>query len=243
MLKVYMRAALALLLVVAARARNYEVCILTAQRPNNVSYVQGLVRSLGMEGVAMRDATLVDADNSLIAPLGPKMPTALRALADCEDDGNDVVVGVPCKVQQTNLDVVMALETCQLQAMRSHKKFVLFIEDDMDPCPGSMRTVDAVLRDSTHVHAVRFSKFSRAFAIRAWAIPDLLREIRLQADLAPYDLILWSTHWNRKRTFFHAHATNLFHHVGDTSTVQHRNEPGYRNVYGKMRSDYCGEPL
>jgi len=221
----------------------FEVCVLTAERPQNASYIAGHLRALQWEGLSPADMTVVDVDGSADLPKPVKVPAVRRADPNCLDDGKDVVAGVPCRVHQNNLDVATALRLCYREAVAAKKHWILFLEDDMVACEGSIQSVEKALREARHVAAVKFSKFSRAFAVQLHSAHDLAREIERQADVAPYDMVLWGNRWNGKTNIFQIYPSNLFHHVGAVSTVLYRNEPGYRKVYGQMRSDVCGEPL
>jgi len=213
-----------LLLCACAPARpSFHTCVLTSQRPDNVSYVERAVQSLRAEGFAR--ITVVDAQSM----------ARHRKVAQCADDGQDVEAGVPCKVLQSNYSVAMALWRCDARARKA--KWLLFVEDDMEACPGSLRAIQAALR-SSRARAVQFSKFSRAFAVRRGAaVLELVANIRCQAHAAPYDIVLWNTFAGAPRT------RNLFHHVGTVSTVQYRNKEHYIKKYSDMRSDVCGQPL
>jgi len=221
----------------------FEVCVLTAERPHNASYVGQSLRTLQWEGVNMADVTVVDVDGSAELPHAVKVPAVHRASPNCIDDGKDVVVGVSCRVHQNNLDVAMALQLCYKEALAAHKPWILFVEDDMVACEGSIQSVETALREATQVAAVKFSKFSRAFAVQLRSAPDLAREILRQVDMVAYSVVLWSNSWNRKTNIFQIYPSNLFHHVGATSTALYKNENGYRKVYGKKHSDVCGEAL
>ena len=113
---------------------SFHTCVLTSSRPNNASYVERAVGSLRDGGFAR--VTVVDAQS-----MGKH-----RKLAQCVDDGRDVEVGVPCKVLQSNYDVAMALWHCDARARKA--KWLLFVEDDMEACPGSLRAIKAALRSS-----------------------------------------------------------------------------------------------
>lgn len=206
----------------------YHVCLLTSDRPQ--SYVKHSIRSLYREGFSTM--SVIDADGA--SGFGLNV-SSFRKLADCVDDGKDVVEGVPCKVQQSNYDVAMALWVCDSHARKA--KWILFVEDDMEACAGSLKEVKAALKSSV-LSAVQFSKFSRAFAVRRGAsVLDLVSSIRCQAHLAPYDVVLWNTFPARTIT------RNLFHHMGTVSTIQYRNEDDYLAAYSHMRSDVCGQKL
>ena len=217
-----LRAVLLLCACVLART-SFHTCVLTSSRPNNASYVERAVGSLRDGGFAR--VTVVDAQS-----MGKH-----RKLAQCVDDGRDVDVGVPCKVLQSNYDVAMALWHCDARARKA--KWLLFVEDDMEACAGSLKEVKAALKSSA-LSAVQFSKFSRAFAVRRGAsVLDLVSNIRCQARSAPYDMVLWNTFPSRTVT------RNLFHHMGTVSTIQYRNEDGYLAAYSHMRGDVCGQAL
>jgi len=229
----------------------FEVCVLTARRPENASYVEGALRSLEREGVSMRDVTVVDTDGEARARLGDfgeaKVPPLLdrRRLADCVDDGRDVSSGVPCRVLQSNYDVSMALSLCESAARAAGKDWILVMEDDVEACEGSMEAISARLREAQGEPStclVNFSKFSRGYALRARHALDLMAEIRAKASETPYDHVLMRGSWPGAAARA-VHGQNQFHHVGEVSTVLYRNEQGYRGEFGAMRSDVCGEPL
>lgn len=220
----------------------YEVCVLSARRPHNASYVRNTLASLQRE--RMGDVTVVDVDGAAdLSGFAVKAPLVDRERAGCVDDGKDVAAGVPCRVHQGNLDAAAALHACYVEAAASRKRWVLFLEDDVEACEGSRLEVENALREARHVAAVKFSKYSRAFAVDLRQIHDLAREIVRQADVAPYEFVVFGNRWNGVPNVFQIHPTNLFHHVGAVSTVQFRNERAYIKVYGKMKGDVCGERL
>lgn len=217
-----------LLLCVPSDCGLYHVCLLTSERP--LSYVKHSIRSLHKEG--FRAITVIDADGA--SGFGVNV-SAFRKLADCVDDGKDVVEGVSCKVEQSNYDVAMALWVCDSRARKA--KWILFVEDDMEACAGSLKEVKAALKSSA-LSAVQLSKFSRAFAVRRGvSVLDLVSNIRCQAHSAPYDIVLWNTFPARTVT------RNLFHHMGTVSTIQYRNKDDYLAAYSHMRGDVCGQAL
>ena len=233
-----------------ATQEEFEVCVITSGRPKNASYIAKNLESFRGEDVKMRDITVVNTDGSA----GPwleafddiKSPNLLstRRRSECVDDGKDVATGVPCRVLQSNYDVSMALSVCQNAAFKENKKWILFVEDDVTVCAGAMAKVRHELAQyqNEEVSLVSFSKFSRCFAVSVWFSTQMALEIRQWASVKPYDHVMWSNTWagNSKQVQY---ATNLFHHIGETSTLAYRNEDGYKEMYGSMRADSCGQGL
>ncbi len=81
------------------------------------------------------------------------------------------------------------------------------------------------------------------YALRIRCLLDLVYEIRAQALSTPHDIVVvgwpWTDDENSKNTFDH----NLFHHVGEISTISYRNKQYYRDAYDEMRKDLCGQAL
>jgi len=203
----------------------YHMCLLTSQRPK--SYIKESLNSLRREGFG--SITIIDTDGSYGSL--PNM-SSYRKIADCIDDGLDVLSGLPCKVEQSNYDVAMALWVCDLHA--NNAKWIIFIEDDMEACQNSLRDVKSALLDSDD-NVIQFSKFSRAFAVRRGrAVLELFSSIRCHASTTPYDIVLWNTFPHHTKTL------NLFHHMGVVSTIAYRNTENYLQQYAQMRSDVCG---
>jgi len=203
----------------------YHICLLTSKRPK--SYVQQSLKSMRNEGFG--GITVIDTDGSFGSSLNI---SSYRKTAECIDDGLDVSSGLPCKVEQSNYDVAMALWVCDLHA--ENAKWIIFVEDDMEACYNSLSDVKKALL-TTDNDAVQFSKFSRAFAIkRGMAVLELFSKIRCHAESTPYDIVLWNTFPHRTKT------VNLFHHIGTVSTIAYRNNEDYMQKYAQMRSDVCG---
>jgi hypothetical protein len=229
----------------------FEVCVVTARRPGNASYVAGHLASLVAEGVDPRDVTVVDVDAGSGAELqgfaGAKLPDvrAVRRMADCVDDGNDVETGVPCPVLQANYDMSMALAVCWEAARGAGKEWLLFAEDDVVACAGSLRKIRQRLeeaRGEPGACMVRFGKGAMGYALRARHALDLVADIRAQAASTPHDLVVVGGAWSgaAERPAF---GENLFHHVGEVSTIPYRNKKNYLDAYGDMRKDVCGQAL
>ena len=228
----------------------FEVCVITSRRPDNVSYITRNLESLRDENVKMQDITVVDTDGSagpwLAAFDNIKSPNLLntRKQSECVDSGEDVASGVPCRVLQSNYDVSMALSVCQNAASKKNKKWILFVEDDVTVCAGAMVKVrhELAQHQNEEVSLVSFSKFSRCFAISVWYSMQMALEIRQWASVKPYDYVMWSNTWTGNSRQI-KYATNLFHHIGETSTLAYRNLDGYKKMYGTMRADHCGQAL
>ena len=229
----------------------FEVCVVTARRPDNVSYVTRNLASLVVQGVDSRDVTVVDVDASSWAFLGffvgVKLPDVrdVRRMADCVDDGNDVKTGVPCPVMQSNYDMSMALTVCWEAARVVGKEWLLFIEDDVVACEGSMQKIRRRLEEisgKAGVSMIRFSKGAMGYALRAKYVLDLVTDIRMQASVKPHDFIVENGDWGggAKQLVF---AENLFHHIGEISSIPYRNKADYVNAYGEQRKDVCGQRL
>jgi len=235
-MKIYILFALYTLTVSYRHQVDFEVCLLNSARPSNASYISHAIVSLITEGVDPRDITVIDTDNSAQFLHHVKLPQIQRNTQDCVDDGKDVEAGLPCKVFQSNFDVMKALETCHRIVVAAAKKWILFLEDDVEACLGSINTVSKVLHHADPQSIIRFSKFSRAFALSIYSTDPLIREIDKNVETTPYDIVLWG---NKPVT----HPSNLFHHVGEVSTISYRNKREYRLAYDAMRSDFCGERL
>jgi hypothetical protein len=236
----------------ALELAQFEACVITSQRPGGISYVAGILASLSAEGLNLRDVTVVDTDGTARAGmakefLAVKLPDVqlTRRLADCVDDGEDVESGVPCRVLQSNYDMSMALAVCAEAARAAGKEWVLFVEDDVVACEGSLEKILRRLeeaRGEPGARMVRFSKGAMGYALRIRHALDLIADIRSQALSTPHDLVDTGGAWSGaagRATF----PENLFHHVGEVSTISYRNKRDYLDKYSEMRKDVCGQPL
>jgi hypothetical protein len=213
--------------------------------------LHGNLKSLVAEGVNLYDVTVIDLDGEarpgLESFVGLKVPNVqiMRKKADCVDDGNDVETGVPCPVLQSNYDMSLALVVCGEAARAAGKEWMLFVEDDVVACAGSIEKILKRIEESRgepETFMVRFSKGAMGYALRIRYMLDLVADIRAQALSSPHDIVVVGGGWINtasKITF----QENLFHHVGEISTIGYRNKQYYRDAYSEMRKDVCGQSL
>jgi len=168
--------------------------------------------------------------------------TLNRTMAQCVDDGNDVATGLPCRVEQTNHDVAMALEVCGVEAARHSKDWILFIEDDVVACDQTLSTVNNTLSsvNASQVAVYRFGKGTQGTAISAKLYGQLIAKIQEFMQSVPFDVVIIYRDDYGVRLVY---PSNLFHHIGNISSVLYRNKRDYLEKYTAMRSDVCGQPL
>lgn len=229
---------------------NFEICILTSLRPKNTSYLETNLMIFKEQGYQLNDITIINIDNSIKNKTffnneNVFMPyiNSLRRSANCAESDDVFSKEIPCKVQQSNYDVALTMGLCESIATKKDKKWVLFIEDDMEPCPESLNTLQSELLKSNNYCAIKFSKFSRAFAMKVGkSILNFVTELYNNVKTYPYDHVLWGNIWNKECTV-KTHNFNLFHHKGLVSTIAYRNNNDYIKEYFKLRNDFCGENL
>jgi len=229
---------------------NFKVCIPYAERPQNASYVDLTLDSLARElspTEMLHDVVVLDLDGVFRQRSGwasrvLQVRRLDRAMAQCVDDGNDVATGLPCRVEQTNLDVVMALEVCGVEAAKHGKEWILFIEDDVVACDQTLSIVNKTLWsvNASQVAVYRFGKGTQGTAVSAKLYGQLVAKIRQFMQSVPFDVVVTYRDDYGVRLVYNS---NLFHHVGDISSVLYRNKRYYIETYGVMRSDVCGQPL
>lgn len=228
---------------------NFEICILTSMRPNNVSYVEKNLLALKKEGFNLNDVSVIDVDNSLqnkqlLKNQSINLPfiNSIRKVIDCTNAIKNDLDKIPCQVQQSNYDVALALGLCESIAKNRNKKWILFIEDDMQACPGSYKKIQIELKKS-NLCPIKFSKFSRAFAISVGqSTLNFVTRLQKLSETHPYDYVLWDNIWNENCNYI-IYTSNLFHHIGQTSTVPYRNDKIYLETYAELRNDFCNERL
>jgi len=241
----------------------FEVCILSARRPRNATYLEKALRAIDKEGQGMHldmwgDVTVVDVDGIYADDekfrrykFIPEVHKR-RIHAGCADDGKDVASGsagrLPCRVWQINLDVLVTLGICHEVARRAGKDWILFVEDDVTACENSLGEIEVKLRETNRVGVrkdacvvVRFSKMYMAYAMHTNCVRVITGEISRRAREMPHDLVI--DELKDRNITVKVHERNLFHHEGVVSTIAYRNEEKYREKYSDLRSDYCGQPL
>jgi predicted transport protein len=241
----------------------FEVCILSARRPGNATYLEGALRAIEKEGrgidldmwgdVSVMDVDGIYADDEkfrrykFISEIHKR-----RIRAGCTDDGKDVAPGsagqLPCRVWQINLDVLVTLGICHKVARRAGKDWILFVEDDVTACENSLGEIQKKLRETNRVGlrkdacvVLRFSKMYMAYAMHTNCVRVITEEISRRAREMPHDLVM--DELKDRNITVKVHERNLFHHEGVVSTIAYRNEENYREKYSVLRSDYCGQPL
>lgn len=241
----------------------FEVCIMSARRPGNITYLGGVLRAIerqkqNIDVDMWRDVTVLDLDGIFSNDetfRGYKFIPEVnkrRIKAECVNDGLDVsseAAGqLPCKVRQINLDVGVTLDICHRVARRAGKEWILFVEDDVNACENSFGEIQAKIREINQQTlrqnacvVLRFSKMYMAYAMHTNCVNGITEEISRQAKELPHDLVIDAMKDGNITVV--VHERNLFHHEGVVSTIAYRNEKSYREKYSEMRSDYCGQPL
>lgn len=218
---------LKLLLVPLSTASEITYCILTSPRPAT-SYLSETLRFLIQEGADASAIMIMDASKS-----GSRMMV----------DVNCSMYPISCEVQQMSLDVVLALRTCAEHTT----DWVVLIEDDVQACPGSIPVLVSTLR-LLPVELTKFAKFSKfglANAFPKQNISPYTNYVIENLHAVPHDLLISSLEWGPvgRPYYYYIHPTNLFHHLGQTSTIPERNDPLFIAMYADLRSDVCGEAL
>lgn len=194
------------------------MCILHAPRPNNVSYVDGAVSEVEKQGGV----------GHVIDTAGYPRVASSQGV-------------IPVAVQQAGHDVVRGLRECAEWQREAAWQWLVMIEDDMVPCEGALEKVTEALELYKDAACIFFSKFSRAFAMSRQYLAGYVSSVLARIDSQPYDIVLRTGVWTDGRLV--TYPVNLFHHVGQVSTVQERNEPEFRRRYEALRSDTCGENM
>ena len=215
------------------------VCILVSRRPN-ATYVDNITEAMRQQGTNI-PGILVDLDDihsTLELPLGfVRFVPPERTMEMC--DLNERDIGRPnCRTRQQARDVALGLRRCS-EATRAHT-WVLFMEDDMQPCPNSMLLVQAWL-STLDPHAVRVAKFGFLPGVVAFPPPrsalSYVESVLSEINETPCDLMLDGS-WRNGSTVFHP-SGNLFTHIGTVSTNAYRNEKEYHDLYDDMRRQSC----
>lgn len=238
----------------AGAVRAYTFCLVTARRPGGVSYLERVVglyqeqHVFGRDGVglAVIDVDGWTADRGLLTGAGVegfRLPA--RKLAAC--DGAPDVEGLPsCRVRQRTLDVVGALDVCA----RETSGWVILVEDDCEPCPGALSESLDILAGLSSAGSTWMAKFSANMCATAFPVPrvsDYSRACLSRLYTHPHDIIFvegWAPHpqQNLKDSaapVVYEHSRNLWHHIGNVSTEEHKNDPAWLARYGAMREDTC----
>jgi hypothetical protein len=212
-------------------------CMVTSERP--VSYLERVVDTFIKERVGEFDGVgliVVNMDGSnwgdrVVHPSARKM-----AVCDTPD-----VEGIPiCKVRQGTLDVTESLLYCANQT----SGWVVLAEDDCEACPGSIQeAVETLARlDSSKVSLVKFSKIATGVAFPRDKVELYARHAQAHVYDRPHDYYS-EREWDPNGGGVHVHGKNLFHHIGEVSTIPYRNHDEYHKMYDDLRSDYCGEAM
>jgi len=210
----------------AIQASEITYCILTSPRPQ-ISYLSETLRFLIQEGADTSAIMVMDASKS-----------SNRLLI--QQDKTNCSYPVSCQVQQMSLDVVLALRTCAEHTT----DWVVLIEDDVQACPGSIPILVNTLHSLPieHTKFAKFSKFGLANAFPKQNINPYTNYVIENLHEVPHDLLISDQGWGAPERSY-IHPTNLFHHLGQTSTIPERNDPSFLALYTALRSDICGELL
>lgn len=229
--------------VPAAATQQSTFCMVTASRPGGVSYLERVVATYVAQNVHRMDGiglVIMDVDGGTQGeaqrgrPEGNRLKE--RKMAECTGVDTE---GLPsCQVRQRTLDITAALSRCQ----EVTSGWVILVEDDCEACPGALDeslTALAGLDPAT----TSMAKLSRNMC--ATAFPVLRVDAYVQATLRrihthPHDIIL-AEEWAPPPARVYRHTRNLFHHIGDISTEETKNDPKWQEMYREMRSDTCFE--
>ena len=226
----------------------YTFCMVTAARPNSVSYLERVVKIYREQHVFGRDGVglaVIDADGwtarrshkGLVH--GFRLPNRGRAL--CDESIPDVE-GIPsCKVRQRALDVVGALSVCSNKT----SGWVILVEDDCEPCAGALsESLEALAGlDPRSVSMARLSVNMCATGFPRERVKAYSQSTLARLYTHPHDIIdvnLWAP---VDTTRVYRHHRNLWHHIGEISTEPHKNDPKWREKYRAWRDDTCFDPI
>lgn len=221
----------------AAALRPTIICMVTAARPGNASYLGHTVPALHEQGVHLRDDVgleVVDVDNSSMG-VGVVLQNRVRVACRPDEEGKP-----SCVVQQSGRDVAASLVQCTERA----SAWVVLLEDDCEVCDGGLdEMLDSIGRlDPASVSMAKYSKFSRAWAFPARKIGAFAASVLRRIETHPYDVTRMEE-WDPRGSVFYQHPFNLFHHIGSVSTETVRNTAAYQRMYHGLRSDTCRERL
>ena len=211
-------------------------CMITAQRPNNISYVEQVMDTYLKQNIHIMDGVgiiLIDVDGSTLGK-GIRLADREKAICDTPD-----VEGLPsCQVRQRTLDVTKALSQC----MKSTSGWVVLVEDDCEICPEAL---DEALTALSKLEPQKTAMAKLSKNMCATAFPDNMITPYIMSTLRrlythPHDII-YAEDWSSPPVFVYKHPRNLFHHIGTVSTEPHKNDPLWQEQYGEMRADTCGD--
>jgi hypothetical protein len=230
---------LSLLMGVATGLRPTILCMVSAPRPGNASYLDRTVLALHKQGVHIRDDVglmIVHVDSQK----GVGVLLKNRTLVQCRPPVGENLPS--CVVQQSGYDVAASLLLCAQRA----SAWVVLLEDDCEVCEGGLdEMLDSIGRlDPRLMSMAKYSKFSRAWAFPVHKVTAFAASVVRRIKTHPYDVTRveeWDT--QRERVQFYHHPVNLFHHIGSISTDPVRNTPEYNAMYHTLRRDTCRELL
>ena len=207
-------------------------CVVTSHRQQ--SYLSEVVAGFVAQNALRMDGArvvVVDVDNSTDIPLSAPLPGRRLAVCDTPD-----VEGIPsCKDRQLSLDVTAALSLCD----NGTTGWVVMVEDDCVPCEGAVDEVNVALSglNAKHTSMARFSKFLRATAFPAGKIARFREYVLSRLYTHPHDVTKIED-WDPPGSLY-VHHRNLFHHIGNVSTVENKNTDQFREMYSGLREDVC----
>ena len=216
------------------------ICLIAAER-RNASYVQRVTEALIQQSTQLPGA-LVDLDDHYADVQLPvnffRLTPQDRKKAVCDDNEKDT--GLPnCVTRQQARDFTLGLTRCS--EFVTNSTWVLLMEDDMLPCPGSMATIQAQIKELVpeNIHLARFGRLPGVvgFPPPRSALP-YTKAVMKNIDKVPCDLVL--DHDWRGGTNSGHNAGSLFEHIGSVSTNAYRNAEWYVQLYASMRTETCG---
>lgn len=229
--------------VTASAVQQITFCMVTAARPGGVSYLERVVATYTAQNVHRMDGVgllIMDVDGGTRGEAQRGRPEGNgltgRQLAECT--GPDVE-GLPsCQVRQRTLDITAALSQCQ----EVTSGWVVLVEDDCEPCLGALDESLTALA-GLDPGATSMAKLSRNMCATAFPVPRVsayVQATRRRIHTHPHDIIL-AEEWAPAPARVYAHPRNLFHHIGDISTEQSKNDPAWQALYRDLRADTCFE--
>jgi hypothetical protein len=144
------------------------------------------------------------------------------------------------QVRQRTLDITAALEQCA----NITSGWVILVEDDCEVCPDSLDEALVALAGlkGSEIAMAKLSKNMCATAFPVVRVGAYSRASRMRVYTHPHDII-FAEEWAPPPLYVYKHLRNLFHHIGDISTEDHKNTLEWQRKYKMIREDSCGERI